>query len=63
MNCLVLLSVSERLGCEGRNPSEFPWAEWLASVAARAYLRLGLVQASTASIKAQATNVKKAEAP
>ena len=26
MNCLVLLSVSERLRCEGRSPSEFPWA-------------------------------------
>ena len=36
---------------------------WLAGVAARAYLRLALVQASTASIKAQATGVKKAEAP
>ena len=36
---------------------------WLAGVAARAYLRLGLVPASTASIEAQATRVKKTQAP
>lgn len=36
---------------------------WLAGVAARAYLRLGLVRSSKAGIKAEATGVKKAEAP